>query len=48
MLLKYLQTWNGCGVPDLMWPRTDTNNITVGHQRSSDALLPFCMFSHVQ
>lgn len=27
MLLKYLQTWNGCGIPDLMRPCTDTNNI---------------------
>lgn len=27
MLLEYLQTWNGCGAPDLMYPCTDTNNL---------------------
>lgn len=27
MLLECLQTWNGCGVPDLMRPWTDSNNI---------------------
>lgn len=26
MLFECLQTWNGCGVPDLMWPCTYTNS----------------------
>lgn len=26
MLFECLQTWNGRGVPDLMWPRTYANN----------------------